>query len=68
MPDIRGFNPVFSGPPQLFAVLDNSGREEQCWPRDEFRVTENNVRYASATGFKNCFVQSSMNEYFVCTK
>lgn len=52
MPDIRGFNPVFSGPPQLFAVLDNSGREEQCWPRDEFRVTENNVRYASATGLK----------------
>ena len=47
MPDIRA---VFSGPPQLFAVLDNSGREEQCWPRDEFRVTENNVRYASATG------------------
>ena len=51
-PDIRGFNPVFSGSPQLFAVLDNSGREEQCWPRDEFRVTENNVRYASATGLK----------------
>ena len=46
MPDIHGLNPVFSGPPQLSAVLDNSGREEQYWPRDEFRVTENNVRYA----------------------